>query len=64
MSEAPEELAVRYVTARVICKTVEDCHHLLMNTLIISTYSCSFEDFERDVSGFIADMGQEVVSYY
>ena len=51
MSEAPEKLAFRYVTLREICKAVEDCHHLLMNTLIISTFSCSFEDFERDVTG-------------
>ena len=64
MSEAPEELTFRYATLREICKAVEDCHHLLMNTLIISTFSCSFEDFERDVTGFIADMGKEVVSNY
>ena len=64
MSEAPEELAFRYATLREICKAVEDCHHLLMNTLIISTFSCSFEDFERDVTGFIVDMGKEVVSNY
>ena len=64
MSEAPEEFAFRYATLREICKAVEDCHHLLMNTLIISTFSCSFEDCERDVTGFIADMGKEVVSNY
>ena len=64
MSEPPEELAFRYATLREICKAVEDCHHLLMNTLIISTFSCSFEDFERDVTGFIVDMGKEVVSNY
>ena len=64
MSEAPEELAFRYATLREICKAVGDCHHLLMNTLIISTFSCSFEDFERDVTGFIVDMGKEVVSNY
>ena len=64
MSEAPEELTFRYATLREICKAVEDCHHLLMNTLIISTFSCSFEDFKRDVTGFIADMGKEVVSNY
>ena len=51
MSEAPEELAFRYATLREICKAVENCHHLLMNTLIVSTFSFSFEDFERDVTG-------------
>ena len=50
MSEAPEELAFRYATLREICKAVEDWHHLLMNTLIISTFSCSFEDFEKKVN--------------
>ncbi len=35
-----------------------------MNTLIISTFSCTFETFEKDVSGFITDMGKEVVSEY
>ena len=35
-----------------------------MNTLIISTFSCTFEDFKRDVTGFITDMGKEVVSNY
>ena len=35
-----------------------------MNTLIISTFSCTFEEFETDVSGFITAMGQEVVSEY
>ena len=35
-----------------------------MNTLIISTFSCTFEDFKNDVSGFITAMGQEVVSEY
>ena len=35
-----------------------------MNTLIISTFSCAFETFEKDVSGFITDMGQEVISEY
>ena len=35
-----------------------------MNTLIISTFSCTFETFKKDVSGFITDMGKEVVSDY
>ena len=35
-----------------------------MNTLIISTFSCTFEKFKNDVSGFITAMGQEVVSEY
>ncbi len=35
-----------------------------MNTLIICTFSCSFEDFERDITGFIADKGKEVFSNY
>jgi len=35
-----------------------------MNTLIISTLSCIFEEFKTEVSGFITEMGQEVVSEY
>ena len=35
-----------------------------MNTLIISTFSCTFEEFKTDVSGFITAMGKEVVSDY
>ena len=35
-----------------------------MNTLIISTFSCTFEEFKIDVSGFITAMGQEVVLEY
>ena len=35
-----------------------------MNTLIISTFSCTFEEFKNDVSGFITAMGQDVVSEY
>ena len=35
-----------------------------MNTLIISTFSCTFEEFKTGVSGFITAMGQEVVSEY
>ena len=35
-----------------------------MNTLIISTFSGTFEEFKTDVSGFITVMGQELVSEY
>ena len=35
-----------------------------MNTLIISTFSCAFDSFKKDVTGFITDMGKEVVSDY
>ncbi len=35
-----------------------------MNTLIISTFSCTFEKFKEDVTGFITAMGFEVVSEY
>ena len=35
-----------------------------MNTLIISTFSCPFDSFKKDVTGFITDMGKEVVSDY
>ena len=35
-----------------------------MNTLIISTFSCTFDSFKEDVTGFITDMGKEVVSDY
>ena len=35
-----------------------------MNTLIISTFSCTFEEFKTDVTGFITAMGKEVVSGY
>ena len=62
--EELEEMAFCAETSKEVCKPVEDCHHLLMNTLIISTFSCTFETFEKDVSGFITDMGKEVVSDY
>ena len=35
-----------------------------MNTLIISTFSCTFEEFKTDVSGFITTMGKDVISEY
>ena len=35
-----------------------------MNTLIISTFSCTFEEFRTDVSGFITAMGPDLVSEY
>tara|TARA_B100000886_G_scaffold239628_1_gene168038 strand:- start:420 stop:638 length:219 start_codon:yes stop_codon:yes gene_type:complete len=35
-----------------------------MNALIISTFSCTYEEFKTDVTGFITAMGQEVVPEY
>ncbi len=35
-----------------------------MNTLIISTFSCTFASLKKDVTGFITEMGKEVVSDY
>ena len=35
-----------------------------MNTLIISTFSCTYEEFKTDVTGSITAMGQDVVSEY
>ena len=35
-----------------------------MSTLIISTFSCTYEEFKTDISGFITLMGQEVVLEY
>ena len=35
-----------------------------MNTLNISTLSYTFEEFKTEVSGFITEMGLEVVSDY
>ena len=35
-----------------------------MNTLIISTFCCTFDSFKKDVTGFITDMGKKVVSDY
>ena len=62
--EEPEEMAFFTETLKEVCKPVKYCQHLLMNTLIISTFSCTFETFEKDVSGFITDMGKKVVSDY
>ncbi len=62
--EEPEEMAFFTETLKGVCEPVEDCHHLLMNTLIISTFSCTFDSFKKDVTGFITDMGKEVVSDY
>ena len=65
MSEAPEEFAFRYATLREICKAVEDCHHLLMNTLIISTFSCTFDEFKNDVTNlFLEDTCKDFVTEY
>ena len=62
--EEPEEMAFCTETLNEVCKPVEDCNHLLMNTLIISTFSCTFDSFKKAVTGFIKDMGKEVVSDY
>ena len=35
-----------------------------MNSLIISRFSGTFEDFKTGVSGFITTMGKDVVSEY
>ena len=35
-----------------------------MNKLIISFFSCTFEEFKTDFYGFIKAMSQEVVSEY
>ena len=36
-----------------------------MNTLIISTFSCTFEEFKKDVTNlFIEDMRKEFVTDY
>ena len=62
--EEPEEIAFSTETFKEVCKPIQDCHHRLMNTLIISTFSCTFDSFKKDVTGFISDMGKEVVSAY
>ena len=64
MSEAPEKMVFSIEILRKLCNAIKDYHYLFMNTLIISTFSCTFEDFKRDVTGFITDMGKEVVSNY
>ncbi len=43
LSKEPEDMASRIETLEEICKAVEGCHHLLMNTLIVSTFSCTFD---------------------
>ena len=63
--EEPEEMAFSTETLKEVCKPVEDCHHLLMNTLIVSTFSCSFDSFEKDVTDlFLEDMCKEFVTAY
>ena len=64
MLEEPEKMKFRTLNIKEICNADIKFHHLLMNTLIVSTFSCTFEDFERDVTGFITDMGKEVVEDY
>jgi len=63
--EEPEEMAFCTETLKKVCKPVEDCHHLLMNTLIVSTFSCSFDSFKKDVTElFLEDMCKEFVTAY
>ena len=63
--EEPEEMAFCTETLKEVCKPVEDCHHLLMNTLIVSTFSCSFDSFKKDVTElFLEDMCKEFVTAY
>ena len=39
--------------------------NFILNTLIISTFSCSFEEFKNDVTTlFLEDMCKEFVTYY
>ena len=63
--EEPKERALCAETSKEVCKPVEDCHHLLMNTLIISTFSCTFDSFKKDVTElFLEDMCKEFVTAY
>ena len=63
--EEPEEMAFCNETLKEVCKPVEDCHHLLMNTLIVSTFSCSFDSFKKDITElFLEDMCKEFVTAY
>ena len=52
-------------TLKEVCKPVKEFHHLLMNTLIVSTFSCSFDSFKKDVTElFLEDMCKEFVTAY
>ncbi len=58
-------MAFRIETLEEICKAVENCRHLLMNTLIISTFSCTFDSFKKDVTElFLEDICKEFVTAY
>ena len=50
LSVAPEEMAFYTENLKEGCNPVEDCHQLLMNTLIDSTFSCSLDSFKKDVT--------------
>ncbi len=65
LSEEPEEMTFHIETLEEICKAIEYCHYLLMNTLIVSTFSCSFDSFKKDVTElFLEDMCKEFVTAY
>ena len=65
MLEEPEEKAFCTETLKEVCKSIEDRQHLLMNTLIISTFSCSFDSFKNDVTNlFLEDLCKEFVDAY
>ena len=63
--EEPEEMVFYTENLKEVCKPVEDCHHFLMNTLIVSTFSCGFDSFKKDVTDlFLEDMCKEFVTAY
>jgi len=65
LSEEPEEMAFCTETLKEVCNPVVYFHHLLMNTLIVSTFSCSFDSFNKDVTDlFLEDMCKEFVTAY
>ena len=47
------------------CAMVIICQHLLMNTLIVYTYSCGFDSFKKNVTKlFLEDMCKEFITAY
>ena len=66
MLEEPEEMVFCTATLKEVCKHVEYCHLIIyMNTLIVSTFSCSFDSFKKDVTElFLEDMCKEFVTAY
>ena len=63
--EEPEDMGFCTETLKEVCKPVEACHNLLVNTLIVSTFSCSFGSFKKDVTDlFLEDMCKEFVTAY